>query len=673
MAKKTFEEIKPWDGTSGTGREAREALKANFDKVNEGFDEIDASFKGIYDIKHTLDIETSNRTNADLNLQSQVSALGNGAPKGPPYANLEDLNAGNPDHSFNYITLDNGNWNYWNGSSFVSGGSYLSSTNLSMVEMAPLTNYILHKDKNGIIRSIDIYPFTSITDHGDPNQVGSIEWAINQLGANGGTLNCYAGYYPILRSILIDWDWIDIEGVSEPFWSGPGTAYPIPQLPGEPGGCQIVATTAINMFTIGDTVANMHGAARHKGITINKINGFGSYVALSFITNSTLGQTDDNVHITRNMIQGFTDYAIIEGWDTNYIDGNQIQSNLGGGILRTGGYTGWITNNVIYDNGGAAITVTTALNDTIFGNKVGSGVAGETPPEIILNGGSGVVFGNILYANSPPISNAGGIWLIYGNYGGNETRNPFQIGVSPIGNFSRAIVADINSPVDGEYDAPTVGIRRNGVANPQTLALWVNQADSYSAIQSTKDQVSATDLKLNPSGGRVITGDNHIVDGKLGVGSGINEPASKFEVIDTLKNDLLYNAGIMTSDAMGADIGGKFSLGGRYSTTDEIKTPFGSIVGRKENSSDNNGDGYLALMTSNSNTSPFEKEWLRITSRGRVKLGSSIKIGDDTDVASVDNEFTIRTRKDANNSYLEMCMQTGVSTYAWVIVKQNTW
>lgn len=45
MAKKTFEDIKPWDGTNGTGSQARAIIKANFAKVNEAFDEITAEIK----------------------------------------------------------------------------------------------------------------------------------------------------------------------------------------------------------------------------------------------------------------------------------------------------------------------------------------------------------------------------------------------------------------------------------------------------------------------------------------------------------------------------------------------------------------------------------------------------------------------------------------------------
>lgn len=34
---------------------------------------------------------------------------------------------------------------------------------------------------------------------------------------------------------------------------------------------------------------------------------------------------------------------------------------------------------------------------------------------------------------------------------------------------------------------------------------------------------------------------------------------------------------------------------------------------------------------------------------------------------------TIRYRTDSNNSYVEMCMQTGASTYSWIVINQNTW
>lgn len=58
---------------------------------------------------------------------------------------------------------------------------------------------------------------------------------------------------------------------------------------------------------------------------------------------------------------------------------------------------------------------------------------------------------------------------------------------------------------------------------------------------------------------------------------------------------------------------------------------------------------------------------------GSVKSTSSVQVGNNIATASSSNVGAIRYRSDANNSYMDMVMQTGASTYAWVNVLQNTW
>ena len=58
---------------------------------------------------------------------------------------------------------------------------------------------------------------------------------------------------------------------------------------------------------------------------------------------------------------------------------------------------------------------------------------------------------------------------------------------------------------------------------------------------------------------------------------------------------------------------------------------------------------------------------------GKLHTTESISIGNDTSTATSDNVGSIRYRTSGNNSYCEMVMQTGASTYAWVIIKQNSW
>lgn len=56
------------------------------------------------------------------------------------YTTLSALNAANPPHTFVYITTDNGNWNYWNGTAFVPGGIY-QSTGLADNSVTPQKLY----------------------------------------------------------------------------------------------------------------------------------------------------------------------------------------------------------------------------------------------------------------------------------------------------------------------------------------------------------------------------------------------------------------------------------------------------------------------------------------------------------------------------------------------------
>lgn len=57
-------------------------------------------------------------------LEVLYSSLSTGAPRGT-FSNLQSLADAYPSGSTNiYITSDNGKWNYWNGSSWIAGGSY---------------------------------------------------------------------------------------------------------------------------------------------------------------------------------------------------------------------------------------------------------------------------------------------------------------------------------------------------------------------------------------------------------------------------------------------------------------------------------------------------------------------------------------------------------------------
>jgi hypothetical protein len=48
-------------------------------------------------------------------------------------------------------------------------------------------------------------------------------------------------------------------------------------------------------------------------------------------------------------------------------------------------------------------------------------------------------------------------------------------------------------------------------------------------------------------------------------------------------------------------------------------------------------------------------------------------MADDTAAASAAKVGTLKYRVSGNNSYVDMCMQTGATTYAWINIVQNNW
>ena len=60
-------------------------------------------------------------------------------------------------------------------------------------------------------------------------------------------------------------------------------------------------------------------------------------------------------------------------------------------------------------------------------------------------------------------------------------------------------------------------------------------------------------------------------------------------------------------------------------------------------------------------------------SGSKLQVAGGVQMADDTATASADKVGTLRYRTAGNNSYVDMCMQTGASTYAWVNIVTNSW
>ena len=59
--------------------------------------------------------------------------------------------------------------------------------------------------------------------------------------------------------------------------------------------------------------------------------------------------------------------------------------------------------------------------------------------------------------------------------------------------------------------------------------------------------------------------------------------------------------------------------------------------------------------------------------QGDVVSYSGVQVGDTANAASSTNAGMLKYRISGNNSYVDMCMQTGTATYAWINIKQNNW
>jgi putative cofactor-binding repeat protein len=190
--------------------------------------------------------------------------------------------------------------------------------------------------------------------------------------SNGGRVRFTEGQFYLRAPIVVDWDWVTLEGNALPHWNNWNGAYPIVETPGAPGGSQFIQTVSgQDGFHVGATSANMHGDTRHKGIRLTQLYFYG--------TNFTGTAIYDTAHtaisqVDHCAIQGFGAGINVQ-WDTPTIANNSIQGVGGAGITVAWVY-GFVTNNIVFDNLGPGI-VAAAPGAQIVGNIVGDLTGGD--------------------------------------------------------------------------------------------------------------------------------------------------------------------------------------------------------------------------------------------------------------------------------------------------------
>ena len=254
--------------------------------------------------------------------------------------------------------------------------------------------------------------------------------------------------------------------------------------------------------------------------------------------------------------------------------------------------------------------------------------------------------------------------------------NVGNVGIGTTGPGSKLEVA-------GEIDATTGdGYKINGKpwANENANILKLGDWDGEGFSTSIFDENSSEIFKVKDRG-VIINCDrtsttSYGADASLVVGGDKSSPWGA-GVVTLLNNDPTSQAGDSTGLIQFAIRDDQSTIAGYTSAiiSGSIFTNAGT---------GNPGGGILDFKTSPATAGSSPETRIRINQLGNVGIGTTspqsklqvnggVQLASDTASPSAAKAGTFRYRTSGNNSYVDMCMQTGASTYAWVNIVQNNW
>ena len=105
----------------------------------------------------------------------------------------------------------------------------------------------------------------------------------------------------------------------------------------------------------------------------------------------------------------------------------------------------------------------------------------------------------------------------------------------------------------------------------------------------------------------------------------------------------------------------------------------GDIVFRVAQASSTSGstiNSYATAVTINDDKTAIFEGLVGIgatTPQSKLQVAGGIQMADDTATASASKVGTLKYYTSGDNSYVDMCMQTGATTYEWINIVQNNW
>ena len=329
-------------------------------------------------------------------------------------------------------------------------------------------------------------------------------------------------------------------------------------------------------------------------------------------------------------------------------------------------------NDVIYvkpsGTAGAALTTT----KPVYGNFIKN--IGKVGRVSASNDGN-LVVSSILRTNDIPNLTPGRLWI--GSTGNtiesqvlfvNEADNEFQVQTS----MGHIILEESGS------DGTKISFKNTGGTRTGTVENNGNE-NQFMVIRANGTSQTQGNIRL-------VTNDNEAVriDENQRVGIGVTQPAGLLHVVDPAgTEDIIFSVHEGDFRVIATDTNGSFLASGFNSVAfTSIENDF--TVSNKFNI--NNVDNYMVLggTSGDSDTLTNTFESTVFTGTGNTGIGTTspssklqvngaVQVGDDTATASASKVGAIKYRTSGNNSYVDMCMQTGASTYAWVNIVQNNW
>ena len=286
--------------------------------------------------------------------------------------------------------------------------------------------------------------------------------------------------------------------------------------------------------------------------------------------------------------------------------------------------------------------------------RIGSSFGATNQTGIIKEGGTSYGLGFFTWGDTAPVQIGGGHTIIKKESGGNA--NLYVTGNVGIGTTSPGQKLTINGGnllVAGDFQSLYVGGQTD--ASQDGLRMSIDNAGN-----GYFDHRGAGKLNFRVDGSAGAS-TRMVISASGNVGIGTTSPNSKLHV----------SGGDIELDD-GQEV--KFEISGRVTAGEELVLDAGDTDSKIILDGADSAMQFITGSSTAISINDNQNVGIGTTSpQSKLQVNGGVQLANDTAAASASKVGTFRYRTSGNNSYVDMCMQTGASTYAWVNIVQNSW